>query len=432
MTRHLVARLAAAFTIATLLLGAFALPQRQRHRRSLSTTTASNVRARRIRTIQAAIDAADPGDVVRVCPGHYPEQVTIDKAIVVRAKPLFRAHIDVPAGIVPTNGVVAAVAITADHAVLRGFRIHIESGSVVPTIRPSALSCAHVDAAISVQGLDVRVRNNKIDATGDDTLSGACGYDYGIVVGLHSETGVRPSGEALLSATAKVTFNWVTDFRRGGILVEDEDSYAFVRRNTLRYLHANDGGSTCAAAGCAASRPSGINGFFEFSFGIGIESQARADVIRNAVYSGMDACIDLCGPASTEALNWGIALTALDGSETTTVYENSVYRTIGGIVTNSDADGANIHHNRVTTSHYGFQLGGDGDEIHHNRAVANAYGFAVAGSDNNIHDNDATGNSDTDCFDNTSGGTGTVGTHNEWTNNIGDTDNPDGICNPET
>ena len=36
-------------------------------------------------TIQAAVNAAQPGDVIRVCPGTYPEQVTITMALTLRA-----------------------------------------------------------------------------------------------------------------------------------------------------------------------------------------------------------------------------------------------------------------------------------------------------------------------------------------------------------
>lgn len=34
-------------------------------------------------SIQAAVDAAQPGDLIRVCPDHYPESVVIDKALTI-------------------------------------------------------------------------------------------------------------------------------------------------------------------------------------------------------------------------------------------------------------------------------------------------------------------------------------------------------------
>jgi nitrous oxidase accessory protein NosD len=35
-------------------------------------------------TIQAAVIAADPGDIVKVCPGTYTENVTVNKALILR------------------------------------------------------------------------------------------------------------------------------------------------------------------------------------------------------------------------------------------------------------------------------------------------------------------------------------------------------------
>src|SRR5688500_16223125 len=44
-------------------------------------------------TIQAAVDAATPGSKIRVCPGHYAEQVRIITPLKLVAKPLGQAVI---------------------------------------------------------------------------------------------------------------------------------------------------------------------------------------------------------------------------------------------------------------------------------------------------------------------------------------------------
>jgi hypothetical protein len=230
------------------------------------------------------------------------------------------------------------------------------------------------------------------------------------------------------AASARVTFNHVTDFKYGGILVEGTDTYAFVRRNTVRFVHDNE----CAILSfsvCQVNVAPSVNNGFALTFGIGIESGAEADVIKNWVSSGQNACTQLgsCQPGETQAINWAIALTNLDGSESTDVRYNVVQRAVGGIVTRADADGAVIHHNTVTYSHYSYQIGGDNDEWHHNLARLGDYGASVGGSGNNIHDNDFRNNATFDCDDETSGG-GTAGTANTWTNNLGQTDSPNGIC----
>jgi hypothetical protein len=250
-------------------------------------------------SIQAAINASSTGDKVFVCPGTYTEQVTIDESIIVRADPLWSAHINAPAGIAPTSGVAAAVAITADNATFRGFRLHIDSGPVVPTVRPSALACTPIEVAILVLGNNDSVRQNRINATGTATLTGACGYQYGVAVGQESD-----------AATANVTFNKIRDFKFGGILVEGAGTNALVRRNAVQYLHlAESGVSPCITTACA--HPNVVNGSFFGSFGIGVEDGADARVVRNAIKSGPDAsggstAVRPTGFVGTPALGEGI------------------------------------------------------------------------------------------------------------------------------
>ena len=441
----MLARVFAALSIAGLALGAMALPVAAgpaAPQTRIVDDNAVQCPSATYTSIQAAINAANPGDTIRVCAGHYFEQLTINKAIVVKATPLFAAHIDVPGTLAPVDGVVAAVYIGADGATFDGFRVHIVAGGVVPTVRPSLLSCAHVDAAISVQGLNDVVRHNRINVTGPATLSGACGYDYGIVVGQHPVTaGVRPTGEALGSATARVTFNKVRDFKIGGILIEEEDSYAYVRRNAIQYLHLQDPGCVIFAGlpcGPTAATNETVNGVFALSFGIGVESGAEADIIRNAIKSGPNAEPFPVGPpgvrptgldAFTPRLQQGVTLTGLESDESNLVHHNAIWRVGSGIYTDSGADGAVISYNHITTSAAGLNVVGSGDEFHHNHGEENGFGALVNGGDNNFHDNLFEDSIAYDCYDGTTGG-GTASTDNTWTNNIGDTASPDAICDP--
>ena len=124
MASHLRARLGSAGVIATLLLGAIAMPVAAAPTTLYVDDNDAQCPWATYTSIQAAISDADPGDKVFVCPGHYPEQLTINKAIVVRATPLFAAHIDVPGTLAPVDAVVAAVYIGADDATFQGFKMH--------------------------------------------------------------------------------------------------------------------------------------------------------------------------------------------------------------------------------------------------------------------------------------------------------------------
>ena len=434
MSRHLIARIVSAFATSTLVLGAMAMPVAAGQVTRLVDDNGVQCPGAGYTSIQAAINASVAGDKVYVCPGHYAEQINLNKQIVVKATPLFAAHIDVPGTLAPLGAVVAAVNITADNASFKGFKMHFVAGGVVPVVRPSVLSCAHADAAINVLGLNDRVSYNRMDVSGPSTLNGACGYDYGIVVGQHPVTsGVRPSGEALSSATARVTFNKIRDFKVGGILVEDEDSYAYLRRNAIQYLHLQESGcviDVVIPCGPVAATNTGINGVFNGAFGIGVESGAEADIIRNAVKSGPNATSFVPTVAvGTPMLNVGVWLQDLDPSESNTVFHNAIWRVQTGVFTAGGAASAEISYNHVTFSNVALKAATSGDEWHHNNVHDNLIGILANVGENDFHDNVAEDNGQYDCYDSTTG-TGTANTDNTWVNNIGALANPDGICDP--
>jgi hypothetical protein len=425
MTQRLVARLASASVLTALLLSLVAGPAaagssplyRWVDDDVVAGDGPDSCDSAGYSSIQDAIDDSAAGDWVLVCPGTYTEELVIPTGVKVRAMPNFRAKI-----VAPAVGSTVLVSMPGDGARLRGFVMQIPAGASIPLVRPFSV-CHGYAAAVLVTGNNAVVRDNRIIATGEQTLTGSCGYDYGIVVGGHGD-----------SATARVTFNWVTDFKFGGILVEDTDSYAWVRRNTLRFFHESD--CTIFTVSCSVNVRSNslLNESFPRTFGIGVESSARADISYNWVGSGPNACVGVClftVDPPTQALEWGIALTALDGAETTDVHHNVVKRVVGGIVTQDGADGAVVQYNRVSYGHYGLQIGGDNDEWHHNEVWANAEGGSAApgASGNNIHDNNFHDNTSWDCHDQSSG-SGTAGTANTWQDNVGASDSPDGLCGP--
>jgi hypothetical protein len=384
-------------------------------------------------SIQDAIDDSSAGDRVRVCPGNYLDEIHLNKRVQVRSVPLWGARIVAPAAVAPgTDGITALVRITANNARLRGFRLEVPAGEQILT--PFGVPpCTAFDVAVFVLADNVGVRNNNIYATGDATNSGNCGYDYGIVFGSHGNS-VEGGLATPVSASGRATFNWVTNFKRGGILIEEEDTDVLVRRNTVRYLHEDDPGCEIFSLVCEINlaNPTGnVNEAFRQTFGIGVESSARADVSYNAVYSGPNSIGQISGgPGGTALLSQGIALTRLDELEQTVVFHNFVHHTSEGIVTDTAGDGAVISYNVTRENGIGIMLRGGNDEIHNNRSTANqAYGIYAGSENNDIHDNNATGNGSLDCADTTSG-SGTAGTANTWTSNLGDDDSPDGICAP--
>jgi parallel beta-helix repeat protein len=218
--------------------------------------------------------------------------------------------------------------------------------------------------------------------------------------------------------------------------VEVRDSYAFVRRNTIRFLHGQEV-ETCVSLCAADSVANGLPAHYATTFGIGVEGGAEADIIRNAIRSGPCAALSPeavaavpAGPGClpTPRLFAGIMHSMLDSDETNRVHHNAIWRTELAVLASPDADGASYTENHITTSNAGFYMHSSDGQFRDNNVEGNDAGIIMNGSatGNDIQDNDFRGNS-SDCND-VSSGAGTAGTANLWDDNLGDTSNPAGIC----
>jgi parallel beta-helix repeat protein len=165
----------------------------------------------KFRTIQAAVDAANPGDTIRVNPGKYVEQVTVpdDKdRLRIEARQERRAVIVAPAKLTGTNAVVRVAG--AERVTLDGFTI----------TGPMADWGVHVD-----KGGSATIRDNLITGIGtglaDDAPTGGA-----VLIGGRSADGKTP-------ATATVDDNTIVDYHRGGIVVVNEGTEATITDNTV-------------------------------------------------------------------------------------------------------------------------------------------------------------------------------------------------------
>lgn len=387
-------------------------------------------------SIQHAIDASHRWDRVNVCPGTYTEQLTLDvRGIAVQAVPNRQAHLVAPAVVVPANGVRSVAVLTARAARLIGFQIDIPAGDSVlstgrVTARPAGQveGCTQVDVAVLVLGHRARVRNNVIDSIGDATLSGQCGYGYGIVFGQHDLVPTFRPAPFRQAAVGRATLNEVRDFKAGGILVEGDDYKARVDQNTISYLHAADG--TCATV-CVRNvslMSAGVNNAFLLAFGIAAEDGAAALIEGNTITSGVQ-----------NPLGWGIALN--EANNRSVIRNNDITNGQEGINTQGNTDvpadvgtgGAVIYGNVVFGAGTGIRAEDNGHDIHDNLASGGGVGMWASGVENHIHDNDFIGvdpNTVFDCLDDSPPGSHTLGTSNLWSDgfNAGATDSPMDLC----
>ncbi|HPS40157.1 MAG TPA: right-handed parallel beta-helix repeat-containing protein, partial [Candidatus Cloacimonadota bacterium] len=152
-------------------------------------------------TIQAAIVAATPGDEIVVAPGTYMETVTIDKAVSLKSG----EYRDLP--IIDGGGVGSTVTISANGAVLQGFKIQ-NSGT------------GAADAGVKLQGFnDCQILDNEVTGNGHGI---AVAMGTGNLVKQNNVHGNLYYGIALVAAMANtVELNNVNNNGLDGIAIEN-------------------------------------------------------------------------------------------------------------------------------------------------------------------------------------------------------------------
>lgn len=370
--------------------------------------------------IQKAVDASDPGDTVKVCPGTYTELVTIAATAgltLTGVKPwgaIVKPPLNVasvrrsaqrPAGL--GDGVIN---VTSDRVTVRWLKI----------VTPSTGACDFTGNGVAVLGAHhVSVRGNRI-VNQDGPGSRNCGLYYGVVFG---------------NATGQVAYNLIRDFRYDGVLAVN--SNVRVIHNSIRFWHLH---ASCFPAACLRAADRAARAFAEGRAWtgarvspaggpqyIGIATFDTTAIIRG---NHIESAPQATGPYSGDQLESGIASSGAHWTVTGNTIRRvrlgmyPAYGTTGSIVGNTirggDWDGIwiNTSDGMVVAD----------NDVHNQDGI----GMHVSiGALNNVHDNDFSGNGSTDCVDQT----GNVvlaadPIDNTWTNDIGDEDIPDGICTP--
>ncbi len=342
-------------------------------------------------SIQAAVNASNPGDSVRVCPGTYTELITIT-GIMKNNLTLFSAMgsavIKAPAGVAgPPYAIVLING--AQGVVFRGFSV---SGPL-----PDALFCStDPRAGISVRGGgSATIRNNVISQIRSTSpgLRG-CQNGFGITVGRQSE---------LQSGSAVIVGNVIERYQKGGIFVDGTGSSATIDNNDIR----------------------GVGPIPDLAQnGIQVSRNATADVKNNKVEENRYS------PQTTGGS--GIIIFQSGGVR---VFNNEVNRNDFGIIFDTESN-PRVSQNLTTYNSFdGISLyTTTGALIEWNSSYVNGFDGIYVYSDstgNLIRRNEMLYNIAFDAED-ISNGTGTGGTANTWTRNRCDTDNRGGaLCTNE-
>jgi len=302
-------------------------------------------------SVQDAINAAKPGNLIRVCPGAYREQLSIDKSLSIEG--------DNGAILLPNNMTVnttgpSGVPIAAAILVKEAANVEIE-GLIVDTTNSGITQCSPALIGILYQNSSGSIEHNAVrNAKLSASLNGCQSGDAIVVQSLGVET-----------SKVNINDNSVHDFQKNGITGNELGTEVTITNNVVTGL-----GPTTGAA----------------QNGIQIGFGAKGSVMQNTVSDNVwSPCVSLqnCAFNATGIL--------IFKSDDVRVESNSVMTNqIGIYVSGQDAD---IESNIISNSEVlvGIDLAGDNGLASRND-IANSGQAAilVEGNDNRVQSNDIT------------------------------------------
>jgi parallel beta-helix repeat protein len=273
-------------------------------------------------SIQDAINAASPGSLIHVCPGTYPEQLSIDKSLSVVGD---NGAILLPSNMVANTTGFSGTLIAAAIFVKEAADVEIE-GLIVDTANSGITECSPDLIGILYQNSSGSIKHNAVRNTKLAVSLNGCQSGDAIVV------------QSLGGETSKVSVddNSVHDYQKNGITGNELGTEVTISNNVVTGL-----GPTTGAA----------------QNGIQIGFGAKGGVMRNTVTDNVwSPCVSLekCSFDATGIL----------------IFQSNDVR---------------VEHNSVATNQLGIYAGGRHDEIEFN-SISNSLvlvGIDLA-SDNNL------------------------------------------------
>lgn len=348
-------------------------------------------------SIQAAVAAAAPGDQIRVCPGLYPERVVVDKP-----------DIDIY-GTGPDAGNRSGTDPTKE-SILNRRLTHFD-------LRASGITIAGF--TIETGGMGVFVNR---------------GSTYDVIrqnLFLSNAEGIRlePGSPAFTTIAQNV-------FRRNLTALISQGRLANVEIQVNEF----DSNSVAARLRFLLSSEIRNNDFVRDRAGLLFDQRVEQTLLDNNVFATEGQPIMAVRPIGVEISHNEIGVGAGDGirvllGTSINVHDNHVHNRFGnGIILDSRTSNATLQANHLFANTFnGIEVrSSSGNALLSNQSEDNLHdGIAVDSTSggNTLQENLADNNLQFDCSDD-SAGPGSGGSANYWVNDLGDTANRVGICQP--
>ena len=173
-------------------------------------------------SIQDAINVADEGSVIRVCPGTYPEQLFINKTLSIKGD---NGAIVLPSNIVANTTGASGAAIAAAILVKNTANVEIE-GLIVDTLNNGITECSPDLIGILYQNSSGSIEHNAVRNTKLSVSLNGCQSGDAIVV------------QSLGGGTSKVSIddNSVHDYQKNGITGNELGTDVTISKNVVTGL----------------------------------------------------------------------------------------------------------------------------------------------------------------------------------------------------
>jgi parallel beta-helix repeat protein len=395
-------------------------------------------------TIQAAVTASGPGDLIKVCPGTYTEQVTVPpgkNGLSLVSVGLWQAVIKAPAVMLDPKAIVRVIG--SQNVTILAFKIAGPGGAGCDSLRWGVL----VDG-----GAFAYILGNYITHIRDNPFSG-CQNGIAVLVGRASQSQV---------GKAKVIGNVIDNYQKGGVVVDGPGSYGLVVANRVvgagptaviaqngiqfstnatgtvdhnfiaNHLYtpqtvASTGLLTFGSGDVSASKntvaANDVGGYLISSMS---ELQASHNRVKASTFDGfaLDAVSNAGLHYNNVEQNDGPGIGLYDSPENT-IDANNVDRNAGSGILLDNADTNLVRKNQVRNN------GSPGDHGPLDNQGTDGIRVEVLSDSNRIERNYLKSNVIHDCHDSpTPVPPVTPPLDNTWTGNLGQTQNRPGLCKP--